>query len=149
MTIRRQRRLLSVVAFAALVAAGTALAATPIKGATYSGKIARASNVTYSISFTVSTTGERVRNFALANGYPVYCQGGGFGAVQQASGKISKEGAFVVKLPIYFAPSHQHQGFVIITGRFAKHGKESGKVMTDFTHSNTCNGTSSYATKAG
>jgi hypothetical protein len=35
---------------------------------------------------------------------------------------------------------------VIITGSFAAHRKESGKVTTDFTHSATCNGTSSYKT---
>jgi hypothetical protein len=54
---------------------------------------------------------------------------------------------FTVKLPIYFAPAHEHQGFVIVTGSFAKHGKESGKVRTDFTHSSSCNGSSSYSTR--
>jgi hypothetical protein len=150
MTIRLDRRVLGVIALIALVASAegaVAFAATPIKGATYAGKIARTSNVTYSISFRVSAKGKRVSNFTLANGYPVYCQGGGFGAVQKASGSVAKNGTFDVKLPIYFSPTHQHQGFVIITGSFAKHGKESGKVMTDFTHGTTCNGTSRYATK--
>jgi hypothetical protein len=31
-------------------------------------------------------------------------------------------------------------------GSFAAHGRESGKVKTDFTRSATCNGTSSYKT---
>ena len=150
MTIRLHRRVLGAIALIALVAiadGAVAFAATPIKGARYGGKIARTSNVTYSISFKVSANGKRVSNFTLTNGYPVYCQGGGFGTAQEASGTIAKNGTFDVKLPIYFSPSHQHQGFVIITGRFAKHGKESGKVMTDFTHATTCNGTSRYATK--
>jgi hypothetical protein len=63
-----------------------------------------------------------------------------------ASGAITKKGTFDLKLPIYFAPKHQHQGFVIITGSFAKPGTESGKVRTDLTHDNRCNGTSHYAT---
>ncbi len=150
MMIRLHRRVLGAVDLIALVVTAegaVAFAATPIKGATYEGKIARTSNVTYSISFKVSANGKRVSSFTLTNGYPVYCQGGGFGAVQQASGTIARNGTFDVKLPIYFSPSHQHQGFVIISGSFAKHGTESGKVMTDFTHGSTCNGTSRYATK--
>lgn len=126
--------------------AAIAVAAHPVKNATYSGRISRTSNVIYGISFKVNVSGKRVSNFTLSSSYPVYCQGGGFGAVQAASGAITKRGTFKVKLPIYFAPAHQHQGFVIITGSFAAHGKESGKVTTDFTHSATCNGTSSYKT---
>ena len=94
----------------------------------------------------MSANGKRVRDFVLTSNYPVYRQGGGFGAVQAASGTISKHGTFKVKLPIYFAPTHQHQGFVIVTGTFAKHGKESGTVRTDFTRSSSCNGTSRYST---
>lgn len=150
MGIKLHRRVPTAIALAALVAATTgaaaALAAKPIRGATYSGRISHASNVTYPISFKVSGNGKRVGNFTLLSGYPVYCQGGGFGTVQPASGTITKHGTFKVRLPIYFAPAHQHQGFVIITGSFAKHGKESGRVMTVFTHSGGCNGTSSYTT---
>lgn len=136
---------------AALVAASStaaALAAGPIKGATYKGKLklAPASSVTFPISFKVSANAKRVSNFTFAHGYPVYCQGGGFGQVQAASSPIAKNGTFTVKLPIYFAPGHSHQGFVIVTGAFAKHGKESGKVTTDFTSSHVCNGTATYST---
>jgi hypothetical protein len=151
MRIKLGGRVPAVIVLTALVtviggaAATVAVAAHPVRDATYSGRISRTSNVIYGISFKVSVSGKRVSNFALSSGYPVYCQGGGFGAVQPASGAITKRGTFKVKLPIYFAPAHQHQGFVIITGSFAMHGKESGKVTTDFTHS-TCNGTSSYKT---
>ena len=151
MRISPDRRLAAAIALTALVAVTigpvAALAAKPVSGATYSGKISRASNVTFPISFKVSANGKRVSSFVLASSYPVYCQGGGFGAVQPASGTISKHGTFKVKLPIYFAPAHQHQGFVIVTGTFAKHGKESGTVRTDFTRSSSCNGTSRYSTK--
>jgi hypothetical protein len=131
---------------ALLVGTAAALAAKPIKGATYRGGIKRSSNVTYSISFKVSANGKRVGSFSLPNGYPVYCQGGGFGQAQAGSGKVSKTGKFTVKLALYFAPTHQHQGFVIITGKFGKHGKESGTVTTDFTTSHVCNGTATYTT---
>jgi hypothetical protein len=116
-------------------------------GATYSRKISRASNVTFPISFKVSANGKHVSSFVLTSNYPVYCQGGGFGTAQSATGTISKHGTFKVKLAIYFAPEHDHQGFVIVTGSFAKHGEEHGKVTTDFTHSRSCNGSSNYSTR--
>ncbi len=128
--------------------AAAAFATTPVKGARYTGTISRRSNNTFSISFKVSANGKRVSNFTLANSYPVYCQGGGFGAMQTGSGSITKKGTFKVKLPLYFAPLHQHQGFLIITGTFGMFARESGKVTTDFTHSSTCKGTSSYKTAA-
>ena len=151
MRIKQDRRVITAVALAAFVAAsagaGVALAAAPIKDATYKGRLSVASSVAFPISFKVSTDGKRVGSFTFSNGYPIYCQGGGFGALQPASGTITNNGTFTVKLPIYFAPGHSHQGFVIVTGSFAKHGKESGKVTTDFTHGVSCNGTSSYTTK--
>ncbi len=64
----------------------------------------------------------------------------------QAGSSAVTKGKFTVKLPIYFAPTHQHQGFVSVTGTFGKHGKESGKVKTDFTTSRVCNGTATYTT---
>ncbi|HEX3692848.1 MAG TPA: hypothetical protein VHU13_05835 [Solirubrobacteraceae bacterium] len=146
MKIKRGSRAFAAILAVALVVAAGALAAKPIKGATYSGTIKRTSNVTYTISFKVSANGKKVSDFRLLSGYPVYCEGGGFGEVKSASGKVTDKGTFTVKLPIYFAPTHQHQGFVIVTGSFGEHGKESGKVKTDFTKAATCNGTSSYST---
>ena len=129
MRVRRRARMSSAIflttAVALVGAATVALAAKPINGATYSGrlKLPHTSSVTYGISFKVSANGKRVSSFSLPNGYPVYCQGGGFGQQQAGSGKITKAGKFTVKLPIYFAPAHQRQGFVIVTGRFAKHAR--------------------------
>ena len=129
----------------ALVAAGAALASNVVKGATYSGKINRASSAVFTISFKVSANGRKVSDFKVAT-LPVYCQGGGFGTPQSVTAPISKTGAFTAKLPIYFAPRNAHQGFLKLTGKFAKGGKESGKATTDFTTSTSCNGTSSYST---
>ena len=151
----RPRRLLPAAALLllALTLAGLAVAATPKKGATYSGLITRVidgSSSTFPISFQVSANGKKVRNFTLESDYPIYCEGGGFGEAQKATATISKQGTFTAKLPLYFAPSHQHQGFVEISGKFGKKGHESGKVVTDFTTGTFtgCNGTSKYTTKA-
>ena len=153
MTDRLRARMPAAIVLVALlvVSAGTAvaLAAAPIKGATYQGelKLPHATNQTFPISFKVSASGKGVSNFTLSHGYPVYCQGGGFGQQQPGSGTITKKGKFTVKLPLVFEfgpPPHRHQGFVIVTGTFAKHGKVSGTVVTDFTPGHTCNGTSTY-----
>ena len=154
MKVRRSPRpavscgLVALIATLAVCAAG-ANAAHPAKGKTYSGSIEHASNVTYPISFKVSKNGKKVDDFGLSSGYPVYCQGGGFGEAQDATAKISSKGTFTANLPIYFAPTHDHQGFVKITGKFGKKGHESGKVITEFSTSKTCNGTSKYTATAG
>jgi hypothetical protein len=151
------KRVVHLTVIAALAAASVALAAKPakpVKGATYSGKITRVIKSagktfksTYPIRFKVSKNGKKVSGFTLTAGYPVYCQGGGFGSPLSASGKISKKGTFTVKLPLYFAPEHQHQGFVIVSGKFGKKKKASGTVKTDFTKFHTCNGSAKYTTK--
>lgn len=131
-------------------------AAPPKKGKTYVGEIKRVygGKVAYTdeISFKVSASGKQVHDFSLPNGYPVYCEGGGFGEAQDATAKITPAGTFTAKLPLYFAPSHQHQGYLMVTGKFGKGGRESGKLTTNFTLGNfdqSCNGTSKYSTKAG
>jgi hypothetical protein len=130
------------------------VAAAPKKGRTYVGEIkevygGKVGN-TDEISFQVSASGKQVRDFSLPNGYPVYCEGGGFGEAKDATTKITPKGTFTAKLPIYFAyGSPKHQGFVKVSGKFGKKGRESGKVITEFTKSTTCNGTSKYTTKVG
>jgi hypothetical protein len=137
----------------ALIAAPvvSADAAHPVKGKTYSGSIKRlaGANTTLPITFEVSSNGKKVQDFSLPSGYPVYCEGGGFGETQDVTAKISSKGTFTAKLPIYFAPTHDHQGFVKITGKFGKKGNESGTAITEFSSFKTCNGTSKYTAKAG
>jgi hypothetical protein len=152
------KRVLFLTAIVVVAAAGAALAAKPgkpAKGATYSGNITRVVTTggntfksTFPISFKVSKNGKKVSGFKLISGYPVYCQGGGFGTAQSTSAKISAKGTFKVKLALYFAPEHSHQGFVIVSGKFGKHKEESGTIKTDFTKfGSSCNGTSKYTTK--
>ncbi len=153
-----RRAVAPVVTLAVLGAGGAqALASSskPVHGATYSGQITRVLHSggktfksQFPISFAVSANGKSASAFTFTSFYPVYCQGGGFGSPQSRSAKISKGGTFKVKLPL-FGPNHKLQGNLVITGKFAKHGRESGTVTTAFTSLKVCNGTSKYKTKTG
>lgn len=146
------KRILCLTVIAALVAASVAMAAKPVKGATYSGKIRNSRNSidTYPISFKVSKSGKQVSGFKLTGDYPSYCQGGGFPQVgTKGSGKISKQGTFTAKLPLLALGTNKADGFLIVTGKFGKGGSVSGKIKTDIagTFGHECNGTSSYSAK--
>lgn len=154
MRVRHSPRVAIFCGVVTLVAALTigvcsAVAGGPAKGRTYSGSIKRlaGADTTFPITFEVSRNGKKVQHFSLPSGYPVYCEGGGFGETQDVTAKISSKGTFTAKLPIYFAPSHDHQGFVKITGKFGKKGNESGTAITEFSSFKTCNGTSKYTAK--
>ena len=143
------KRILCLTVVAALVAAAVAMAAKPVKGATYTGTIVRSvGNSSFPISFKVSKNGKTVSGFKLANDYPIYCQGGGFPTLGTGrAAKISKKGTFMEKLPLKSVRSPgTGEGSVIITGKFAGHGSVSGKVKTDIggTTFKNCNGTSPF-----
>jgi len=147
------KRILALTAIVVVAAASVALAAKPVKGATYSGTIVRSiGNTSFPISFKVSKNGKTVSDFKLTNDYPVYCQGGGFPELGTGkAAKISKKGTFTAKLPLKdIHPPGKGEGSVIITGTFAAHGSVSGKVKTAIGGSTfkSCNGTSPFtATK--
>jgi hypothetical protein len=152
--LRERRWIVSgiLVASVSLSICAAAPAANPQKGKTYSGTIKQSfsgSQVVnqFPISFTVSKNGKKVGSFKLPSNVPIYCQGGGFGGVSGGSASVSK-GKFKAKLPIVFAPTHEKQGFAIITGAFKSGGRESGSVTTAFTKAKDCNGKSPYTTKA-
>ncbi len=111
-----------------LAAASVALAAHPIKGATYKGTFG-----TSSISFKVAANGKKVSvfNFPVP---PIGCQGGTFGSASGGSATVSKKGTFKVTLKLVFAPLHRTNGKLVVTGKFQKGGKESGKVSSIFTN---------------
>jgi hypothetical protein len=152
-----RRTLAPVAALTTLGLAGTAFAVGPVKGATYSAVIAKVERFngklyhsTKPFSFKVSADGKKAGPFTFRMGYPVYCQGGGFGTVHSKTVQISNKGAFTAKLPIIFSINgkNNHQGFVIVKGKFAKHGKASGTVFTDFNGGGSCNGTSKFTASA-
>jgi len=64
--------------------------------------------------------------------------------------KISKKGTFTATLPLNNFLTKKRQGSEIVTGKFARHGKESGKVQTKLSGRSVsiCDGSSRYATTA-
>lgn len=139
-------------ALASLSICAVAVATHPAKGKTYAGAINQSFDGkvvnSFPISFSVSQNGKKVKKFILPSSIPIYCEGGGFGGVSGGSASITEAGTFKVKLPIIFAPTHQHQGFVTITGKFRPKKVESGSITTEFTKVKSCNGTSKYSTTA-
>ena len=154
--LRRGHRALAVpiLALLSLSICAVAIAAAPLKGKTYAGTINQELNGKVvnelPFSFSVSANGKKVKRFSLGS-VPIYCEGGGFGGVSGGSATVSKAGNFKAKLPIIFAPTHEHQGFVTITGKFGKNGTESGSLSTEFTKASvkSCDGSSRYTTTAG
>jgi hypothetical protein len=131
----------------ALVGTGVALAAKPLKGATYSGAFTGEAYNT--ISFKVSSNGKKVSGFNIPSP-PVGCQGGAFGSASGGTATVSKKGTFKVTLNIVFAPQHKTNGTVLVTGKFGQHGSESGKISSTFTGKDftaSCDATKSYSTK--
>lgn len=142
-----------VVAFAALAGltiAGTGLAAVaaqPEKGKTYSGTIKRYGTP---ISFSVSKTGKSVSQFKIKYAPFIFCQGGGV-TMKSRSGLVSGSGTFKATLPLYTIGG-KPDGQMTVTGKFAKGGKEAGKVtvaMNAVLSGSSCNSSSAYSTKAG
>jgi len=137
---------MAAVALACCACTTLALAAKPSKGATYSGQITvHRGTITrnYPISLKVSASGRQVASFDVSL-YPVYCEGGGFGAPVSKTARISSKGTFRAALPLVFAPTHQNQGSLVVSGRFGPHHSLSGKVTTDFSKSTSCNGTARF-----
>jgi hypothetical protein len=151
--IRPRRTLTAVLLGAALLAGGatTADAARPHQGATYSGRITETQGTkvlaSQPISFSVDTNGKTVSNFTLHKGYPVYCQPHGIGEAESVTAKI-KGGKFRAVMPV--TRNKKRQGSVTVTGIFASHGLESGKVITHFASAqrSKCNGSTKYQTQA-
>jgi hypothetical protein len=131
----------------ALVGTGVALAANPLKGATYSGTFT--GEVYNTISFKVSSNGKKVSGFNIPSP-PVGCQGGAFGSSTGGTATVSKKGTFKVTLNMVFAPQKKTNGTVLVTGKFGKHGSESGTLSSTFTgkdFTTSCDATKSYSTK--
>ncbi|HTX47254.1 MAG TPA: hypothetical protein VMD48_13275 [Solirubrobacteraceae bacterium] len=144
------KRILLLTVIVVMAVAGAALAARPHRGATYTGRIERASNVTFPISFTVSKSGKKVSSFKLPDSYPVYCQGGGFPALGNGgSGAVANKGTFTVRLPLRNLRTNAAEGSLIVSGKFGAGASASGKVRTDIAGSafKTCNGTSPFTAK--
>jgi hypothetical protein len=137
-----------VVASLLLVVVAAALAAKPIKGATYKGSAPNGDPV----QFKVSATGKKVSGFTVTFA-PIGCQGVAPKVSSSGSAKITSKGTFKVSLVMYFPPTQpsRHVGTLVMTGTFGKHGKETGKLRSQFSgadfFSTSCDTTVAYSTK--
>lgn len=131
----------------ALATAAIALAAHPVKGATYKGSAPNG----LPVQFKVSANGKQAKGFKI--GYaPLGCQGADPQVASGGSTTISSTGKFKISRPMYFPPTEpsRHVGTLVITGTFRKHGKEVGKLSSRFSgkygYSASCNTTVGYST---
>jgi hypothetical protein len=131
----------------ALATAAVALAARPLKGATYKGTASNGATV----QFKVSATGKTVKGFKISYA-PLACQGAEPAVKSGGSATISRKGRFKVTRPMYFPPTQPSRvvGTVVVTGTFGKHGKEAGKLKSQFSgkhdFSKSCDDTIGYST---
>ncbi len=143
------RALPAAIAACVLGCTGVALAASQIKGASYSGSLA-APRSSYAVSFKVSASGKRVTGLRISS-TPFYCQGGGrptpvsfAGATISKAGTFTSTGRYVIKE----GPLKGQAGTKLkITGKFAKGGSERGTVTSTYPKTASCDGKSSYTTK--
>jgi hypothetical protein len=141
-------RAIAIMSVGVLASAGVALAAQPKKGASYSGTFKGITSD--AVSFKVSANGKKVSGFAIPNP-PAGCQGGGFGSASGGMATVSKQGTFKITLSLVFAPAHRTNGTVVVSGKFDKHGTESGKISSVFTNKAfpaSCNASVTYSTKS-
>jgi hypothetical protein len=130
-------------------AAAAALAASPLKGATYHGSWGTAP-AGGTVQFKVSANGKKVSGFNLGS-VPLNCQG----VIPQAnssSATVSKAGKFAATLTLFFPPTQpsRHVGTLVVSGTFHKGRKESGTLAVKYSShgfSKSCGETVSYSAK--
>src|SRR6185312_4766971 len=133
-----------------LVVASGALAASQIKGGSYTGSLVPSRDGVL-VSFKVSSSGKQVSALTITN-IPLYCSGGGKPIpVHFKNAQISSKGTFssTGKYVIAEGPKKGQIGNKLkITGKFLKGGKEQGTLTTTYVSFASCSGKSSYSTKA-
>lgn len=137
---------------AALAVIGaSALAATPLKGASYAGTL-DGSRAPITISFHVSPSGGEVESLRISS-LPMYCAGKGPPGAPRISfhsAKISASGSFSSpgKDVIGASPlKGSVAATLVVTGSFAPGGHEGGTVTTTYGGpAKKCGGRSSYRT---
>ena len=141
----------TLVVLVAGVAFATKSESPVVKGGSYTGTLA-APRTSITVSFKVSRNGKRVTGLKT-NNLPFYCSGGGPPVpITFQDATIGKAGTFTstgVQI-ISVGPKKGQRGATLrITGRFLAGHRESGRITTKFpAGSATCDGSSSYSTKA-
>lgn len=114
----------------ALAWAGIALAATPVKGGSYTGTYK--GTVGDSISFKVSSNGKKLTGLYVST--PFKCSGGcgGVPSGSNGSAKITRKGTFKAKLKLVGPGGTKPIGTDTVVGRFLSHGRAKGTVTSHF-----------------
>jgi hypothetical protein len=137
-----------VVALAAL--AGTALAATAIKGATYSGRLKPEAGPASSgtpISLRVSPAGTKVT--VTMESFPLFCEGGGppqvirFKKAKIVNGKFTTSGTSTTEKQFGGGLT----ATATVSGKFLAGGKARGSFEDKFPKASECGGKTTYAAK--
>jgi hypothetical protein len=127
-----------------LAAVSIALAANPVKGAKYSGRVNATANFT--VSFKVSRSGKKVTAMKVKPSLPLSCSSGGPPPPQTSKPATIKDGKFTARVT-----ETASSGTVIatakITGKFLAKGKEKGNINVTLPNAKSCNGSFSYSTK--
>jgi hypothetical protein len=107
------------------------MAAAPVKGGTYRGTYT--GGTVSAIYFKVSASGKKVIDLSVVT--PFECSGGCGGIPNGTGGsaKITKKGAFKVKLKLTGAGSTKTIGTDTVVGTFLSHGRAKGTVTSRFT----------------
>jgi hypothetical protein len=141
--VSRKLSITTAVAIAALALSAVALAAKPVKGATYKGHYGT-SNV---VRFKVSANGKTVTKMHFATFPPNKCGSGGPEPKQSSKPATITNGKFKVRLTYSYASSGGKSYTYTVTGKFLKHRMEKG-VFINETTLKQCRGKFPYTTTA-
>jgi hypothetical protein len=114
----------------ALVCAGYALAAAPVRGGSYTGVYKGRAGST--ISFKVSSNGKKLTGLYVST--PFKCSGGcgGVPAGTGGSAKITRKGTFKTKINLVGPGATKPIGTDTVVGTFLSHGRAKGTVTSHF-----------------
>jgi hypothetical protein len=140
---KQLRAALALVIVASMAPAAVALGASAVKGATYTGAVARNKEP---ISLKVSNSGKAV-TVSLASA-PLYCEGGGAGTRQiTKAASISKSGSFKGSIAYEFQPTHRTTARLFFSGRFSGRNVE-GTARSEFLLAKQCDGSTTFLAHA-
>ncbi len=148
----RRSAILPVALALALAMTALALAASPVKGGAYSGRLKSESGIAEDgtpIALKVSPTGTKVT--VSMETFPLFCEGGGppqlihFKKAKIAGGKFRATGT--EKAEKQFGGGLT--ATAVVTGKFLAKGREKGTFKVSYTKTSACDGSTTYTTKAG
>jgi hypothetical protein len=131
---------------AILAVTGTALAAAPVRGVKYAGRVNVAASLT--VSFKVSGSGKKITSLKVSPTLPNSCGYGGPLTTTETSKRAKiQNGKFTAKITEKTS-SGTVSATAKVTGKFLANGKEKGSIKTNLPSAKSCNGTFSYSTNA-